>query len=276
MPADDPDAVTIRRPRNPADYFACQDAQRRAWGLVDEGYVVPIATMVGADRHGGLVLGAFRDDGTAVGLSFGFLGRIEGALGLYSQLTGVVPEYQGRGLGRRLKQRQFDFAVAEGLSCVAWSFDPLQASNARFNLDVLGATASEYVADMYGPRTDALNAGVPTDRLIAVWRADPPPRPEPPNDPMAALPFLVETAPHPDGPPAVRPIDPEAPLALLEIPGAFNALRSSDPEAANRWRLAVREGFAAAFADGYRAIGLIRSDEAGSFRCSYLLARGGR
>ena len=59
--------------------------------------------MVGANLHGGLVLGAFLPDGEAVAMSFAFLGRIEGRLCLYSQLTGVVPGYQSQGLGYQIK-----------------------------------------------------------------------------------------------------------------------------------------------------------------------------
>ncbi|MBX6313857.1 MAG: hypothetical protein IRY99_13215, partial [Isosphaeraceae bacterium] len=165
--------ITIRRAESIADYHACQQAQRLAWGLTDESYVVPIATMVGAQLHGGLVLGAFLPDGSAVGVSFAFLGRIEGRLCLYSQLTGVVPGYQDRGLGGRLKQAQREIARAEGIATIAWAFDPLQAGNARFNLDKLGASVGRYIVDMYGPRTDALNAGTPTDRLIAEWPTEP-------------------------------------------------------------------------------------------------------
>ena len=64
------DEITIRRAETLADYRACQEAQRQAWGITEEGYVVPIATMVGAKLHGGLVLGAFLPDGEAVGMSF--------------------------------------------------------------------------------------------------------------------------------------------------------------------------------------------------------------
>ena len=113
--------ITIRRAETIADYRACQDAQRRAWGLVEESYVVPIATMVGANRHGGLVLGAFLPSGEAVAMSFAFLGRIEGRLCLYSQLTGVVPGYQSQGLGYRIKRHQRDFCRAEGIGCIAWA-----------------------------------------------------------------------------------------------------------------------------------------------------------
>ena len=136
---------------------------------MDEGYVVPIATMVGANLHGGLVLGAFLPDGQAVAMSFAFLGRIEGRLCLYSQLTGVLPAYQSRGLGYSIKIHQRDLARAEGIGKIAWAFDPLQAGNAYFNLHAPRRYARRYIENMYGPRTDALNAGMPTDRLIAEW-----------------------------------------------------------------------------------------------------------
>ena len=42
-------------------------------------------------------------------------GKVEGRPCLYSQLTGVVPGQQGRGLGGRLKAAQREFARAEGL-----------------------------------------------------------------------------------------------------------------------------------------------------------------
>ncbi len=163
------DQITIRRADTIADYRACQDAQRKAWGISDDGYLVPVATMVGANLHGGLVLGAFLPDGEAVAMSFAFLGRVEDRLCLYSQLTGVVPGYQSRGLGHEIKRLQRTIAHAEGIERIAWAFDPLQAGNAHFNLARLGASAGRYVENMYGLRTDALNAGVPTDRLIAEW-----------------------------------------------------------------------------------------------------------
>ena len=39
--------ITLRRAESVADYHACQDAQRLAWGITEDGYVIPIATMVG-------------------------------------------------------------------------------------------------------------------------------------------------------------------------------------------------------------------------------------
>ena len=273
-----PDEITIRPAESIADYHACQAAQKLAWGIADAAYVVPVATMVGAQLHGGLVLGAFLPDGRAVGVSFAFLGRVEGRLCLYSQLTGLIPGYQDRGLGTRMKLAQRDFALNQGIDLIAWAFDPLQSGNARFNLDKLGATAHRYLVDMYGPRTDALNAGTPTDRLIATWETSP--RPRPPLDPAEVdrMPALIETAERPDGASSVREVRPpgDAPRVRLEIPEDIGALRSVDASLAAEWRLAVRRAFLNAFDAGYEAVGFRTSRGEGRMRCEYLLDRRSR
>ena len=271
------DDVTIRPAATVADYQACQDAQREAWGITDDSYVVPLATMVGAQHHGGLVLGAFTPDGVAVGVSFAFLGKVQGRPCLYSQLTGVIPEHQGRGLGFRLKLAQRDFARREGIPRLAWSFDPLQSRNAHFNIHQLGATASKYVEDMYGRRTDPLNAGAPTDRLIVEWATEGElPTPGPLTlEGWADLPRLIETFERPDG--AVEPVKAE-PLAvggsspaLLEIPSAISTIRLDDPDRANAWVLPVRQAFRHAFEAGRVVDGFFRDESDIRRRYFYIL-----
>jgi predicted GNAT superfamily acetyltransferase len=271
--------ITIRRAGSVADYRACQDAQRRAWGVQDDGYIVPIATMVGANLHSGLVLGAFLPGGEAVAMSFAFLGRVEGRLCLYSQLTGVVPGYQSQGLGYRIKMAQRAFAREEGIPTIAWAFDPLQAGNAHFNLARLRATAGHYVDNMYGERTDSLNAGVPTDRLIAEWDvtgAEPPPIR---GDAATTLPRLIHTTAGPWGgadpePVPARGLSPrfdEWSSLLIEIPADIGRLRRERPGLAERWRLAVRDAFQSSFASRYRAVGFVRDESAQPRRCFYVL-----
>ena len=245
------DGIAIRKAESIEDYLACQQAQRLAWGITDDSYVVPLATMIGAQLHGGLVLGAFNPEGEALGLSFAFLGQIEGQPCLYSQLTGVVPAAQGLGLGGRLKQAQRDHARAEGLPCLAWAFDPLQAGNARFNLDQLGATSRRYIEDMYGRRTDALNANAPTDRLIAQWSTRTDQAPRPVFD-LLDTPRLIEVGQRPE---AMLDGRLNGPTASIEIPADIGAIRRADPEMARAWSVAVRRAFQAAFASGYRAEG---------------------
>lgn len=266
--------IQIRRAESIDDYRACQAAQRLAWGIDDDAYVVPIATMVGAQLHGGLVLGAFLPNGEAAGVSFAFLGRVGGRICLYSQLTGIVPGYQDQGLGGRLKEAQRAIAQSEGVGSIVWAFDPLQAGNARFNLDKLGARAIHYIENMYGSRTDALNLGAATDRLIVEWPTDPGDQiGRFPGD-VNALPRLIEAARRPDGvlTPVVN-LSPTAPAVLLEVPDDVQGLRSREPELAERWRQAVRQGFLVSFAAGYQATGFHRDDSGAARRGAYLLQR---
>jgi predicted GNAT superfamily acetyltransferase len=267
------DGITIRRAETIAEYRACQDVQRGAWGISDESYVVPIATMVGANLHGGLVLGAFLPGGDAVAMSFAFLARIAGRLCLYSQLTGVLPAYQSRGLGYQVKLLQRKFARSEGIERIAWAFDPLQAGNAYFNLVRLGASAGYYVENMYGPRTDALNAGVPTDRLIAEWNIQDEAKLVT-IDTISDLPRLVEREQGGNEPVAISDAMSLRPLRiLLEIPAEFALLRRDTPAMAEQWRALVAQAFQAAFAAGYRAVHFVRADSLGQRRGFYVLER---
>jgi predicted GNAT superfamily acetyltransferase len=276
------DEITLRRAESSADYKACQRAQEQAWDIAEPGYLIPIATMVAANLHGGLVLGAFSPGGEAVAMSFAFLARVEECICLYSQLTGVIPAYQSRGLGYRLKQLQREIAHAEGIEEICWAFDPLQAGNAAFNLSRLGAAAVRYVENMYGERTDPLNAGAPTDRLIVRWETAGPPPIVLPAGAARDLPRLIETtAGEREGhaPAVVMPTGELSapalgePLLLLEIPHDIGVLRREQPALAERWRSAVNEAFVRAFEASYHAVHFVRDDSTEARRSFYLLER---
>jgi predicted GNAT superfamily acetyltransferase len=259
-------AVTVRDVHGADELRACQAVQRRAWGITDDGYVVPVATMAGAQRVGGLVLGAFDADDALVAFSFAFLGRLRGELVLYSQLTGVDPDRQSAGIGRLLKHEQRKRARAMGIGSVVWAFDPLQATNAAFNLDVLGATCQTYEVNMYGSRTDALNAGLATDRLLAEWSTDEAPATGHWDD---DAPDLIETVQHGSIRAALGVRDTSAARHVLEIPEDLKAVKRV-PEIAQAWQAAVRQAFRDAFAAGYVAVGFSRADPR---RPRYLLER---
>jgi predicted GNAT superfamily acetyltransferase len=271
------DQITIRRAAAIADYRACQSAQQKAWGISDDGYLVPIATMVGANLHGGLVLGAFLADGEAAAMSFAFLGRVEDRLCLYSQLTGVVPDFQSRGLGHAIKRLQRAIAYAEGIGRIAWAFDPLQAGNAHFNLARLRASAGRFIENMYGTRTDALNAGVPTDRLIVEWETgDDDALAVPRPDDAVHLPRLIETGQGSGASGEPIRCDEsvlEAQRVLLEIPSDIAGLRREHPPLAEQWRVVVGEAFQAAFARNFRAVDFVREDSTNQRRSFYMLER---
>lgn len=249
------DSVIIRPAQSPAEYVALQEAQRAAWGITDEHYVVPVATMVGMNLHGGLVLGAFADTGRAVGLSIAFLGKVDGVICLYSQLTGVVPDLQDAGIGTRLKLAQRDFALREGLSAIAWAFDPWKPGNARFNLNKLGAHAIRYYENMYGQRTDQLNADSPTDRLLAWWPVNTAPRRRHNAADVARLPLVP-----PEG-----TVDWPFPAARIEI-----APHDQTGNPSQR-REQVRRAFSAAFERGWRATDFVRLGAADEARYAYVV-----
>jgi predicted GNAT superfamily acetyltransferase len=221
--------------------------------------------MASAQRVGGLILGAF-EDGQLIGFAFAFLGKLGGRLVLWSQLTGVHPAQQSTGVGRLLKLEQRRRAREMGLDAVAWAFDPLQAANAAFNMGVLGATARDYEEDMYGSRTDALNVGLATDRLIAEWatRGEPGGRTTPWPD---AVDLLEIDAGRVLG---LRQLPGGTDHVTIEIPPRISDLKALGTSAAADWQRALREAFQSAFASGYIVSGFSRGDAA---RPRYLLER---
>jgi predicted GNAT superfamily acetyltransferase len=266
MPAATDLQVVVRDIHGADELRMCQVLQRHTWGITEDGYVVPVATMAAAQKMGGLVLGAFDASGGLLGFSFAFLGRLDDKLVLYSQLAAVEPAAQSHGVGRRLKLEQRRRAQQANLDAVVWAFDPLQASNAAFNLGVLGATCRRYEVDMYGSRTDALNAGLATDRLLAEWPTRSEPRPVAEDWPEA--PDLVQTDIGSDGlrvPVGLQTAD--APRVRIEIP-AHLATTKQDPTVAQAWQRHVRAAFTGAFAGGYTAVGFSRADAS---RPRYLL-----
>jgi len=152
----------------------CRQAERiqaEVWGT-DDLEVVPSSLLRAAHHAGGMVVGAFRGD-AMVAFAYGFValphGRGMRGVGLHSHMLAVVPAARGLGVGQALKWFQRDWCLARELAWVTWTFDPLQARNARLNLEHLGAVAVEYLPDFYGPMTGPLGGDQPSDRLLALW-----------------------------------------------------------------------------------------------------------
>lgn len=267
------DEIVVAKLSEVSDYRACQEVQRRAWGLREDGYLVPVATLSAVNKYGGLVLGARRGE-NLVGFSFAFLGKLRGELVLYSQLTATLPEEQGGGVGFALKTAQRSWAGEQGLPKIVWAFDPLQPGNANFNLHRLGAYCRTYELNMYGERSDALNAGLPaTDRLIAEWDTT--------EDEVRSSLNLENCQPvlitERKSATSLRralalelPARKDGPL-LLEIPGNLRGLLEQAPEEARRWQNLLREAFQGLFALGYTALDFARREEGDERRGWYLL-----
>ncbi len=147
------------------------EIQKKAWEFETPEDVVPLPIFVLSARFGGLVLGAF-ENGKMIGFSLAFP-LLEGPeLVLHSHMTAVVPEYQGRGIGYHIKLVQREEARRLGYHKITWTYDPLQARNAYFNIVKLGARVSKYFSDFYGPLSSKFNKGFPTHRFLVEWKVD--------------------------------------------------------------------------------------------------------
>ena len=167
--------MNIRALSGHAEFAEAVRLQKVIWGFPDLE-LLPVRFFVVASRVGGQTLGAF--DGSRMA---GFLLAIPGikednAPYLHSHMLGVLSDYRNAGVGRMLKSAQREDALARGIPLIEWSFDPFEAKNAYFNLELLGAIVRTYVPDMYGVSTSALHGDLPTDRCIAEWRIAETPR----------------------------------------------------------------------------------------------------
>lgn len=116
-------------------------------------------------KNGGSAVGVFAADDRLLGFAYGFAGRDRtGAEFHYSQAAVVDPEHQGEGIGRMLKHGQREVALGWGHRTMRWTFDPMLARNAHFNLSSLHAEGVAYADDYYD------RPG--TDRIVVDWSLD--------------------------------------------------------------------------------------------------------
>jgi predicted GNAT superfamily acetyltransferase len=209
-----------------ADVAAAQAVVRDAWGPGQ----VPQGVLLQALSHAGnAVVAAVRGE-RPVGVAFGFLGW-SGGLHLHSHMTAVARREWSRGIGLALKSWQRALCLDNGITEMRWTYDPLIARNAYFNLVKLGAGVQRFFPDFYGVMDDNVNCGDHSDRFEVSWQLASPRA-------QAALERRERSAPGAG--------------EAVAVPADFDALRRSDAAAARAVRLAARERFTTLFADGLR------------------------
>lgn len=273
--------VLIRSLETPGEFAACVRIQETIWGH-NFAERVPTAILKVSARLGGVVMGAFDSDDRMVGFVFGLTGMEEGRPVHWSDMLAVLPEFRGRGIGRRLKLSQRERLLELGVERVYWTFDPLEARNAHLNLVRLGGWSDEYVEAMYGLSDSPLHAGIGTDRLVVTWDLRSPEVEAviEPSRSDVALPFPeLEDAPMAvEGGYSAGVLEPTAPrlnlrssMILLAVPGSIQELKEDHPHAAARWREATREAFQVYLSGGWVVRGGVFSSDGNLFR--YILVR---
>jgi len=212
-------------------------------------------------KAGNYVSGAFTGD-RLVGACVGFF-HAPAEDTLHSHIAGVAPEMAGRSVGYALKLHQRAWALYRDVDQIAWTFDPLMARNAYFNITKLAARPVEYLPNFYGLMLDTVNGDDDSDRLLVHWRLRDPavvaacapgghrPAPASLTDAVVALGVTADGAPEPGR------LDGD--LSLVAVPADITGLRNSAPELAMHWRRAVREAMTVLMADGARVVGFDRA-----------------
>jgi predicted GNAT superfamily acetyltransferase len=226
--------IEVRECTTVEEFEQCVALQRSVFGFPDIE-ISPRRHFIVSRRAGGWALGAFVEDELV-----GFVHQLVGVQGVevfgYSHMLAVRSEYQNRGVGARLKWAQRKRALAEGRTLIRWTWDPMQARNAHFNLNRLGVVVRSYAVNFYGtdysvPASEMSSApGIDSDRLFAEWELN--------AERVRRLARVNETEP------------PEAPTLTIEIPPDWPALIKQDAASARREQLRVRAEFTEAFASG--------------------------
>lgn len=238
------DGIRVRKCDALEEFHRCVDLQREIWGEADLE-VEPATMFVVAAHTGGQVLGAF-DGEKLVGYLLAVAGVRDGKIYLHSHMTGVAEAYRDRGVGRALKLFQREEALGRGIRLIEWTFDPLEARNAHFNLNRLGAICRQYLPNLYGVTTSPLHRGLATDRLLAEWHVDS-------ARVVAAIGGLGR--------------DPVEAPAVIELPAALEDREREDSGAVVEAQAKVRQAFLKWFAKRYAAVSLRTSAKG----CAYVL-----
>jgi predicted GNAT superfamily acetyltransferase len=268
------------------EYLEAEQIQRTVWGFADRE-IIPLNELVVAQKNGGHVFGAF-ENGRMVAFCFGVPGYLNKKVYHYSRMLGVLPEYQDKGLGYKLKLYQRELVSKQGLDLVRWTFDPLQSRNAFFNIEKLGAVIREYVVNIYGDISSSkFNAGLETDRFLPEWwiRSKRVKRHlDDKVEPVAIEEVLVGKS-YAAGlearfneadllvPETVR-VSLSSKKVYAEVPAEIDVIKGRDLDLARRWRFELRKFFTAAFAHGYVANRFASGVIGERRRSAYLLEKG--
>jgi predicted GNAT superfamily acetyltransferase len=283
------ESIDIRPITNVDDARKLEQVQRITWEM-SETEVLPGRFLHAMHFNGASLLGAY-DGKELVGFVFGLLGTVESLteridqvaaarLQMYSAIMGVLPQYQGAGLGYRLKVAQREFANRIGVRLITWTFDPLEGRNGHLNIRKLGAICHQYERDFHG-QIGGINAGLPTDRFYVEWwvtsnRVDV--RLSSRRPPLTLDNYMSGGAVRVnrisrDGRGLAVP-EPEfervnTRFVLVEIPDSIQLIKQQDMDLAVTWRRTTRALFEHYFAANYVVTDFVRFEDSEGFAHNY-------
>ena len=225
------------------EFNAAVRLQQEIWGF-EEIELLPVRLFVVATKIGGQAFGAYENE-RMIGFCLAIPGlKAGGKFYLHSHMLGVRPEYRNAGVGRMLKLRQRQDALARGIDLIEWTFDPLEIKNAYFNTERLGAIVRRYVLNQYGTTSSHLHGGLPTDRCTAEWWLRSP-----------RVEGILSNSGFERTPVEVR----------ISVPADIAKIREKEPKRAREIQLRISQEFQAAFERNLAVTGFERNEQAGTY-----------
>jgi predicted GNAT superfamily acetyltransferase len=237
--------ITTREVETIEEMNECIRLQRAVFAMPDME-ISPVRHLIVARCAGGFTMGAYLGE-RLVGFVLSLPMFLENSRdrAFYSHMTAVDKGLQSLGIGTKLKWAQRERALAEGANYIKWTYQPVLARNAFFNIERLGVTINTYVPNFYG--TDAESsaeqretAGVDSDRLFADWYL---------TSPKVAA--LSKGEKYEESGEVAKKI---------EIPPDWNELVVKDTKKAIKEQERIKHEFQTAFAEGLIVRGFERSE----------------
>lgn len=257
--------IEVRILENNFEMQLVNHLQKTVWG----GDAIPTHQTVTAANNGGLVLGAFINE-RLVGFSYSFAGYHQGQIYLCSHNLGIHPNFQGIGIGAKLKAEQKRLASKMGYKLISWTYDPLETRNAYLNLSKLGAVCNTYIQNFYGEVDDGLNKGLPTDRFKVEWWIESDYVNSDRETKIISLSSADYVFPSEITKSGLAMLSDfnfdlsnglfESDMILIPVPTNFQALKKQDGELALDWRLKTRAIFENLFENGFSATQLYKTE----------------
>jgi predicted GNAT superfamily acetyltransferase len=237
--------VTVREVETIEEMEQCVRLQREVFAMPDME-ISPVRHLIVARYAGGFTMGAYLGE-RLVGfvLSLPMFTEKSSERAFYSHMTAVDASLQSLGIGAKLKWGQRARALAAGGTYIKWTYQPVLARNAFFNIERLGVTINTYMPNFYGTGAESsaeqreAGEGVDSDRLYADWHL---------NSPKVEA--LAKGEKYTEAGEVAR---------TIEIPPDWNELVVRDTPGAIKEQDRIKREFQTAFAEGLIVRGFERS-----------------
>ncbi len=269
-------SYVIRNMDSQQELRSCAEMQREVWSF-ETPDIVSADMLEKIHQGGGILLGAFEDDGSLIGFVFSFPAVFSGCPIQHSHMLAVRSTFRDTGIGQALKLAQRQLARDLGQTLITWTFDPLESKNGYLNLNKLEVVVNRYYVNVYGQETTSeLHSGLGTDRFLAEWRVE-----ESGN--VSLEPHLTRAVAVISGTrtrsgwvaPKQHSGVVAAPILSVEVPYEIQALKKADPDLAMEWRLITRLVLPKYLSLGYQVRRLENFEDDQGPRSAYLLCNTG-